>query len=764
MGDFGVKPKIPGEQPTLTSTELSHQTTEKPGSLITERTVGITAEVLAKDSYLPKLELEKWAFAYGPSKEPVNTDRPAHSEKTEENTQPKVEGSLNFKSKNEIGKAVTGIVAQEVFNEDQILQATLQKTPPLESPAIQQNAQPVKSAKPIPKPIPAAMYSPPTMPTVYNESGDGWFSKVTTKLSELIMKVIPSPELKAGKEIVAFSEAPSPLPPQGGLDKAKCKTPQDLLTQLNSGKKGYLDELFAVTGQFHQAHVNDPKMATTLHLLEEKVAEQLIGAGRMKEAFALRSLATQIPIDAHLSGNLSEKVAGPPKVPSGTHFSHLDSGVVKGGNVQGVTRKTNGQITQTFNFKISHPSRTKLSTTLANIKANQGTFQASLPENFGKVSFATQKYYFKGKNRDNNFTDGNGINPRGAKADVVSFEGKGKVIIGASPEYACLHNQIIVEMDPRVPPEERAATMQAMLSVLGLGPVLGEQRPEDMERMKVAQLFRAYHPNKAFQMERSAWFYEIPVDRLKRHMESEASDMKGRWGELKTMTEEPIYPGKMVWCVPSVAADMKKKGAMGLMAGVGGSFTGKPNQSIGKSANSVCLILKNGALSSQDRFLAGLFKKGASSVADLAFGGGDCAFTRCVTQKMEQNRKGKFPFQGNIQILYDLEVVNRGAYGYSFDKFGTRKGSDYAYRQNLPLMAGNLTPWNTGNEVMVKNRIDPNYIKGLVVQSEKDKKVLVAKLRANGLVTKQGSKEYVNGKPIDEFVHVADKFTSKMWQ
>ena len=127
-------------------------------------------------------------------------------------------------------------------------------------------------------------------------------------------------------------------------------------------------------------------------------------------------------------------------------------------------------------------------------------------------------------------------------------------------------------------------------------------------------------------------------------------------------------------------------------------------------------------------------------------------------------------FHGNVQALFDLNLVNRGAYGYDTDLFGVKNSnnpqySNYENRDNLIEFIKNIKD-DTGNEVMVKNRIGPEFIKGFVVSNEYDKNFLMAKLRENGLVEKEDGIEYVIGKdiPLEDFIHIGNHFKQKMWE
>ncbi len=120
------------------------------------------------------------------------------------------------------------------------------------------------------------------------------------------------------------------------------------------------------------------------------------------------------------------------------------------------------------------------------------------------------------------------------------------------------------------------------------------------------------------------------------------------------MEEVEIYPGKTVWAVTDLADKMRKNGALGLIHGIG-----KEDLEFKETAEILVKILKNGALSSQDRFQNGLFITGMSSEADLRSGGGDQVFTRLVTEETKGSMTNIYGM-GKIQILFDLDVVNRG--------------------------------------------------------------------------------------------------------
>jgi hypothetical protein len=78
---------------------------------------------------------------------------------------------------------------------------------------------------------------------------------------------------------------------------------------------------------------------------------------------------------------------------------------------------------------------------------------------------------------------------------------------------------------------------------------------------------------------------------------------------------------------------------------------------------------------------------------------------------------------------------------------------------NLLDFTDSLTQNQIFNEVMVKNHIDPNLIKGVVTCYEEIKTWLIETLIQKGLIVNG----CINGHPIDQFIHAADTFDQKMF-
>lgn len=537
------------------------------------------------------------------------------------------------------------------------------------------------------------------------------------------------------------------------------------------------EELLALAEAFLKENASriqsEPQLATTLHQLYDRAATQLLGEGQIEKALDVRRQIAE-GITFSPSHCLHDMTAAIQKASEGknigAHFSHLDTGILKGGHVSAFTRNVEGQTLDIFHFKIGYNARNELQKTFDALKNNKDALQNHLPAelraagvNISEIDhiFLGKEPTLDGEKKGEVFSAAAGYAPEGAKALKIDFPGVGKVIIGNSKSYGSLYNDVHVEIDSSLPPGEGIKRMHQMLAFLGFGPILGEQRNEDAERMKLALLYRTYCPDAAIKIETTKNFYDMPVEELRTFIEKRTPEMKYVFAEdLGTLQEVEIYPGKLAWSVNDLSLRMREAGAIGLMAGVAGS--------IEDASTSIAQIIVNGALSSQDRFECGLFKEGVSSKTDLMRNSGDQVFTRLITKDLIKEYIGEFRFSGAMQILYDLDVVNRGCYGFTGDQYGAKNPHYYEYRnyENRTDMVRHSQRLHFAytNEVMVKNRIPPSAIRGVMVKDEKAKELLVQKLNEQGLVSVDAEgNPFVLGKPLDEFILIGEKFDRKGW-
>ena len=67
---------------------------------------------------------------------------------------------------------------------------------------------------------------------------------------------------------------------------------------------------------------------------------------------------------------------------------------------------------------------------------------------------------------------------------------------------------------------------------------------------------------------------------------------------------------------------------------------------------------------------------------DLKSGGAESVFARLITENMPKN-PGDYPVGGRMQILCDLELVERVGYIYSKDEFGSKEMIKYYNRPSV---------------------------------------------------------------------------------
>ena len=400
---------------------------------------------------------------------------------------------------------------------------------------------------------------------------------------------------------------------------------------------------------------------------------------------------------------------------------------------------------------------------------NPSLFEKLLPDSLkGKIIISTVPYTFPSKNADGTFSSSPGYTPDQAEALQIEFPAIGKVIVGNSPDYLSLYNDVNVYLQGPLKDGESLETLQKMLTVLGCGPVLGVQETENDDRMKIAQLFRTFNPRKALEFERTESFYKTPLAQLIATIEKEVPEMTAIFNRYlrekpELMKKVEIFPGKTIWSVTDLSEKMKEKGAWGLMS----ALISNPEH----CAETIAKLLKIGSLSSMDRFQIGAFIEGASSQRDLYCGGGEYVFTRLITQNFSENLIKNFRYaeRTGIMVLYDLKAVSNGSYGYEEDFYGVKFQSgpnpvfevnNYAHRLNLIELVNSVT---MDNEIMIKNHVEPELIKGVVVNSNEQKQIILNELRSQGLITLKGGMETIMGKTVDEFIHISEKFTKAMW-
>ena len=224
------------------------------------------------------------------------------------------------------------------------------------------------------------------------------------------------------------------------------------------------------------------------------------------------------------------------------------------------------------------------------------------------------------------------------------------------------------------------------------------------------------------------------------------------------MYKQEVYPGQYIWAIQGLANEVKAAGGLGLMHGVFGSDF---NEATGRLIN----MLKSGILSTQDRFQAGIIAHGTSCEDDLKSGGAESVFARLITEKMSKDPES-YGLNGKMQILCDLDLVERVGFVYSSDQYGTKEAMTYSARPSILQLTEKCQKapdYSKSNEVCIRNRIPPERFKGVLVKDNIEKTKIINALKLEGLITLDTlNHECINGVPVDQFIHVGE-FKAEYW-
>lgn len=397
---------------------------------------------------------------------------------------------------------------------------------------------------------------------------------------------------------------------------------------------------------------------------------------------------------------------------------------------------------------MSRPKGLEVRKSLENILKNPILFFKTLPEGFCQaISAKKEKAFFPKKTeKDKILFNGNFSASDGYQVDSeiyrLDFLGLGTVSVG---RQGTLKDRIEIKCDASLSVEEAAKKIPILLASLGLEEALLSSSNNDVERLKLMQLFRIYYPKKAYYFENEALTFTETLDSLKNRIIDAVPEMKERIeNQLGQMYQQEVYPGHSIWAVKGLAKEVENAGGTCLMSGI-------------KQLKYLPSILKKGVLSTLDRFEAGLIIEGESCGEDFKKGGADSVFARLLTSTMTRDPK-EYELHGQAQILCDLSLLERGGYAYSSDYYGSKAPIYHKARLDILSLTKlyQADPENhLQNEVCIRNRIPPQYIKGLVVKNQTVKNQLIQEFTKEGIIKKNAMQlDCINGILVDEFFHV----------
>lgn len=587
--------------------------------------------------------------------------------------------------------------------------------------------------------------------------------EASEKIRSLIIQRQPSISKKSPSEPVI---APSTL-----LLKKEGEAPgKEILTFIQQAKKNLLSlseqelEKGFLLALKQSTELYLPEDRTTLLTIAEKLARFYIDKKDFNKAMMIRMQAAQaIPRGSLLKNIHLELSKEDPKL--GLKLQPVDTALFKNHSLSVQRRVFDGKSRLFVEGRLSHPIREELEKTLDYVKKSPTEFFKTLPKNFCKGVSVKQKQraFYQRKIRNGKEFEGDFSSEPMVEADkarIIHFEGVGTISIGNDPKCLSQYNRIQVDLDPSLSEEEAGEKLNILFAACGLGAVASSTREEDTQRIKILQLFRAFYPREAFIFERDMMSFEESVESLKKRILDKIPEMRRKFDlYLDKMYQQEVHSGESVWAVKGLADEVRKLGGVGLMAGIGAD-------SFLDTVPRLISLLKFGALSTQERFRLGLIVHGVSSESDITSGGADFVFTRLLTKKMTAAAED-YIFSGQIQVFYNLDLIERVCCNYYGDFGGTKDPYSYRLRSSIFELAKHCetSPHDLRlNEVCVYSRILPQFIQGIMVPNEAAKKELINILRKEGLLTNNDEgEECVNGVPVDRFIRAGALFQLDYW-
>lgn len=425
-----------------------------------------------------------------------------------------------------------------------------------------------------------------------------------------------------------------------------------------------------------------------------------------------------------------------------------------------------------FSAKLNHFKREEMQALLDYIKNNPEKLYDALPEQFCKsVKLWIEQTTYKERTDGIRKWEGDfSLDNQKAvqeiselfnicESQVICFEGVGVFKVGNSPEFISEYNRITLDLDPEISPVDAVQKIHIIFAALGIGTVSSSSRCEDIERIKTLQLFRGFYPRESYLLERDSNTFEESVVALQDRIIRQVREMKELFkhyfidhpGEVYSQN---VYPDQSVWAIKGISDQVRRVGGIGLMAGLVG-------KDITDIKDRLISTLKYGAMSTQDRFELGIITEGQKSMCDLKAGGGESVFLRLITKSMPKNLD-HYPYAGDVQILYDLDLLERVGYAYSCNSFGTKNSILYKKRLNIIDLTKKIEKSICNfqeNEICIGHRIGPEFIRGIRLNNSfvhcKDQ--IMEVFKKEGLVIKNSlNQDCFHGKPIDEFIRLGD--------
>jgi hypothetical protein len=229
------------------------------------------------------------------------------------------------------------------------------------------------------------------------------------------------------------------------------------------------------------------------------------------------------------------------------------------------------------------------------------------------------------------------------------------------------------------------------------------------------------------------------------------------------MKPEAIIGGRIRYRIEGLSEAAYKEGARALTAALTGAYD-NDNELFARVAS----MIRMGMLSTEVRNSAEMNKNGLGAGFDYYSGGADSVYTQLLT---ENACKEKLPlddlYYSKVRFLISLDALEMGTYQYHDDSFGNRLydggwgwfDGEYAQRDNiLEFIREEQNSFNRRNEVMLKERLDASFFKGIIVSDEKTKLDLISYLEKQNLIQNHSILDIA----VDKFIRVGTHLSEEL--
>lgn len=452
----------------------------------------------------------------------------------------------------------------------------------------------------------------------------------------------------------------------------------------------------------------------------------------INKAIELRLLVSQLKLTspANPLNQLNEKLMNPDKVPHprgeinyGVSFNGMNSQQLKNTHFKVREIQIDGAEKKEVTFKTAYWAADQVR---SNLKILNEPDQAKLIEETFQTQITISEdepYYYYSCNERGQY-DTNFPKLAAGPSLTVHLKNLGTIQIGRDPKWGSMINGVRLTLEKDASPED----LQKILAIMGLGTMMTQSTEGDKERLKVNTLIHFFYPKIAAELDRTVDYHEKPLPDLLNELEQR----EGGKDITRTIQE---YMGEMEEY--SVIGEERRLGlgrisSIAEMMGLQGLYSGISGASFTLAVERFCAIMQSKMLSTEKRCQAGYLIEGDSCLQDMKANSTDNIFLRGVTKaacdpsiKISELNN----LSGYLQLLISTEVLNQMPYCHRTDKFGIRNPDTdnndlkdaFQNRPNLlELIKENLANWQSKNELMIRDCINPEYIVGLIYQDPRE--------------------------------------------